>query len=144
MGSQVRALVGALLFALSLAAVAPASTSSVPPGWKLIDAHIVKGQYPFAMTAAYPINHPGSVAVRIIGPRGKRIFVSWSANCRKGVTSETNDGTAKGVGPVMTRMRFPFSHPDWCMVAGAGRLDGLPKVTVTSPTIRLQIQLLTR
>jgi hypothetical protein len=142
MGSRVQVAIAATVAALAVVAGAPASISTVPPGWKLLDAHIVKAPYPFAMTAAYSLNHPGSIAVRIIGPKGKRLLVSWSASCRKGVTSEANTGTRKGIGPVMAVMRFPFTHPDACTVGGAGRLDGLPSITAKSPTIRLEIQLL--
>lgn len=116
--------------------------SAVPPGWRLIDAHSVKGTYPVALTSAYPLNHPGQVAVRIVGPAGKRLLLSWSANCRKGVTTETTTGTSTGVGVAMVVMRFPFTRPDYCKVGGAGRLNELPRVTSTPPTVRLQIQLL--
>jgi hypothetical protein len=134
----------AAVASLAFVAAGLASASALPTGWRLLDAHIVKGRYPLAMTSAYPLNHPGPIAVRIIGPRGKRLLVSWSANCRKGVTSETNRGTGKGTSSAMVVMRFPFAHPDYCMVAGAGRLNGLPAITPNSRAVRLQIQLLAR
>jgi hypothetical protein len=132
----------AMLCLLAFAGVSAASTSSVPVGWVLLEAHIVKGTYPFAMTSSRSIDNPKPLAIRLLGPKGKKLLGSWSAYCKKGVTSEMNHGTFTGTGAAMGVLRFPFSHPDNCVVAGGGRLADPPSIKPNASIIRLQVQML--
>ena len=119
-----------LLTVLVLASSASADAPSpAPPGWTVIDSHIVRSTYPFAMTAFHSIDHPGTIAIRLVGPRGKRLLGSWSVYCKAGVASESQTGTFKGTGTAMAVVHYPFRHPDNCGIGGGGRVDVLPSLT---------------
>jgi hypothetical protein len=122
---------------LSFAAVAASATR-----WRLLHADIVRSSHPLA-TFTMPMNNPGVVAERLVGPKGVLMLGIWNVSCTRGVTTAYSKGTFTGRGLVLHVLRLPFRHPDTCTISVSGGLKH-PRYDAGAPKVTMHTELLQR